>query len=717
MRKSKNKVEQTTKLLEGSKGGGGGGKGGQSEGAKEAPNTLQSKSTVRVVEALSEGPIGGFVNTQALLNSIYFDDTPVMGPNGSTNIPEVLMRANYGAHVQEVLIGFALAETEYGVGVTLDTTGTIRLINSGVDVVRVTVQFPNGLSQTDTKTGNTDGFGVGLEIYAYSDDGGSAFYYREVSGKTVRPYEEAWDIPRPTGNETTNWYIRVRRTSAPQGSSYIQDAVAWTRYTEIENDTSETATYPDVAHVGLEIDAKATGSQIPRRSYFLKGLLIKVPSNFTAMTVNDFGVITYGTYSGNWDGTFKPFLELCNDPVWICYDLLTNTRYGLGNEIDPNTIDKFSFYDAAKYNSQVITYQYLNNMGVPETIAEPRYTFNGPIQTQEQAFKVVQAVASTCRGSIYAGAGGITFLQDRPKESVGTITNASVVDGVFTYSGSELGERYTVVKVTFNDSTDRYLPNVIEYEDPVMIDRFGYNVSEVAAFGVTSPGQAFRMGKWIVETTCNQTESVQFTMSFNSAFFGIGEVVSIADNNYVTTDMGGIIDNVLVNGLNTDIYVDRVVLNSARVLQFIDKYTAKSVKVPILSMLPQTNGNTIVKISGTTTQPAVDTPYLAYDVIEPREWVITGVTENVGIYSYTGVAYDYTKFSRVETGVAANKTKANTQFLISLEQVQHRLNLLDPEFMMLVFSLLASAVLLPLKLKQVTQLLIPDSTLSVLFRI
>lgn len=63
-------------------------------------------------------------------------------------------------------------------------------------------------------------------------------------------------------------------------------------------------------------------SNIPQRAYDLYGRIIQVPSNYD---------VTTRTYSGTWDGTFKP--SWSDNPAWVFYDICTNTRYGLGHLI------------------------------------------------------------------------------------------------------------------------------------------------------------------------------------------------------------------------------------------------------------------------------------------------------------------------------------------------------------------------------------------------
>lgn len=50
---------------------------------------------------------------------------------------------------------------------------------------------------------------------------------------------------------------------------------------------------------------------------------------------------------GMWDGTFK--IAWTNNPAWILFDVITNSRYGLGNMLGSFSCDKWTLYDIARY--------------------------------------------------------------------------------------------------------------------------------------------------------------------------------------------------------------------------------------------------------------------------------------------------------------------------------------------------------------------------------
>src|SRR4029077_2469785 len=125
----------------------------------------------------------------------------------------------------------------------------------------------------------------------------------------------------------------------------------------------------------------------------LDGIMLNVPSNYDPIT---------HAYAGDWDGSFK--LAWTNNPAWVLYGLLTNERWGLATVIYQSAIDKWSFYEAAVFND--------NPIATPDGGSEPRYTCNCVINTLQDAWTVLTAVASTMLATVYFGSGTVFLSQD-----------------------------------------------------------------------------------------------------------------------------------------------------------------------------------------------------------------------------------------------------------------------------------------------------------------
>ncbi|MCA8079912.1 phage tail protein [Burkholderia cepacia] len=512
-------AESGPKRISGAKGGGGGGGGG------ESPDSLHSVARAKVLDAISEGPIVGLVKG---MQSVFLDGTPIQNSDGSVNFQNYSVDVRTGTLDQEFMPGFPAVERESAVGVPLtsDAPWVRQVQNTQLSAVRIRFGVP-ALQKSDPATGV---FGYRVE-YAIdlSVDGGS---YAQVlssafDGKTTSLYERSHRIELPRA--TTGWLARVRRITPNAHSSLIADTVNIEAITEV---IDRKLRYPMTALIGMTFDARSF-SQVPVRSYHVRGLIIRVPSNYDPET---------RTYSGAWDGTFKP--AWTNNPAWIFYDLLLNDRYGLGKTVDASMIDKWGLYEIARYCDVMVSD---GRGGV-----EPRFTCNCVIQSAADAYKVLQDIASVFRGISYWGPGAVVASADMPSDPVYVYTAANVIDGAFRYVGSERKTRYTVALVSYNDPSNQYKQAVEYVPDDDGIARYGVIKTQVTAFGCTSQAQAHRLGRWLLLTSRYESGTVSFKVGMDGVLVGPGQVIAIADPRKAGRRIGGRIRAVAGNVVTLD---------------------------------------------------------------------------------------------------------------------------------------------------------------------
>nr|WP_254208222.1 phage tail protein [Burkholderia multivorans] len=494
------------KRISGAKGGGGGGGGG------ESPDSLHSTARAKVLDIIGEGPIVGLVNG---MQSVYLDGTPIQNADGSVNFQNYTVDVRTGTLDQDYMPGFPAVERETAVGIPLtsDAPWVRQVQNTQLTAVRIRFGVP-ALQKSDPSAGV---FGYRVE-YAIdlSVDGGS---YAEVlrgafDGKTTSLYERSHRIELPRAK--TGWLVRVRRITPNAHSSLIADTVNIEAITEV---IDRKLRYPMTALVGMTFDARSF-SQVPVRSYHVRGLIVRVPSNYDPET---------RTYSGVWDGTFKP--AWTNNPAWIFYDLLLNERYGLGKSVDASMVDKWGLYEIARYCDVMVSD---GKGGV-----EPRFACNCVIQSAADAFKVLQDIASVFRGIAYWGPGAVVASADMPSDPVYVYTAANVIDGSFRYVGSERKTRYTVALVSYNDPSNQYKQAVEYVPDEDGIARYGVVKTQVTAFGCTSQAQAHRVGQWILLTSRYEAGTVSFQVGMDGVLVGPGQVIAIADPRKAGRRIGG----------------------------------------------------------------------------------------------------------------------------------------------------------------------------------
>ena len=277
--------------------------------------------------------------------------------------------------------------------------------------------------------------------------------------------------------------------------------------------------YPFSACVGMNISTEEFQT-LPTRSYLVRGRKVRVPEN--AVPREDGSL----EFNGNFDGSLgEAVWTTC--PVCIFYDLLTNKRYGAGHFVDASNLSWVDLYPLARYANELID-------------GEPRFACNVQVSSQAEAFTVLQDFASVFRGMMYWQSNLIQVTADHgnlrndddtidPVPAVHIFSNSNVIGGVFNYSGSSLKTRSTSIRIRYSDPDNFYKPNVICIEDADLIEKYGYQVKEVLAFGCTSKNQAKRMGRWMMKSEELDGSTVTFSVGLEGALVFPGQVFAVQD--------------------------------------------------------------------------------------------------------------------------------------------------------------------------------------------
>lgn len=505
------------KTIAGAGGGGGGGKGGGGHTATEDPDSLQSRAMISILDLIGEGQIGGLVDGA---KSIFLNDTPLQNSDGSYNFGDsTLWSFKNGSQLQTPHSLVADTETPHAMGVKVTSSSPrfFTVTNSEVDSVNVIMSFPS-LTYTNPENGDVHGTSVQYK-FAISTDGGPYVDYggvQSVDGKSRSKYQVSHllSLTKPFSTAT----VRVSRVSADATVSTLQNESWIESYSEVINSR---LSYPNSAVAAIRVDSMQFGS-VPSRSYLVDGMMIQIPSNYNPLT---------NTYTGIWPGIGAFNIAVSSNPAWVLYDLLTNKRYGLGDFINPSMIDVAKLYTIGKYCDEL----------VPDGFGgtEKRFELNTQISGQKDAYKTISDITSCFRGMTYWSGGLIGFSQDAPAEPGMIYTDANVIGGMFTYSGSARKDRHSVVLVTYNDPDDLYRQKIEYVEDPELVIRYGVRKADIVAFGCTSRGQAARIGRWLLYTERYESDVITFSVGMDSAFVHPGDVIQISDKQRVGKRMGG----------------------------------------------------------------------------------------------------------------------------------------------------------------------------------
>lgn len=610
----------------------------------EDPDTLRSKSSASILAVFAEGEIQGFAGDSS--NAIFLDDTPL---NRFSGVDAPVFNA--GTQGQPSLPGFDDIRIEQSVGlqakfnapITVGTTSS--LLNQIIVRVGVSSLF------VITDKGDVRASVVFFFIVITDSLGDGRETPLRIQGKTRGAYDQEHSFPV---HGTGPWSVTVRRGSPDSDSAKSNSDFFFRAIVGIIN---QTLRYPNTAMIGLRVSAE-NFQTIPAVSALLRGLKIQVPDNYNSAS---------NSYSGVWEGDFKT--EYNNNPVWVFYDLLTNTRYGAGSffadpeqafnvpGIGPADVDIYGLLPIAKYCDESVP----NGRGG----TEKRFTFNGYINNRAEAFEVLNSLAAAFRGMLYYAQGQIIVTQDKEKPVTQLFSPSNVINEVddsgnvtkppFAYEGTARKARKTVALVSWNDPGDRYKVKIEYCEDRDGIERYGYREVDIRGFGCTSQGQAQRLGKWTLLSDLYETETVTFKIGAEGFFVFPGEIIHVADPSRNTGIAAGIAPSLTLDTIT----LDRPVVLSPNISYqiILNDGNGNSIERSVTNAAGE---HSVLSVAPSLPVLVAPTPWILRESIaNPRSYRVTALSEDDGIVSVFAVSYYAEKFAIADSSARIDEQRTS----------------------------------------------------------
>jgi predicted phage tail protein len=649
----------------------------------EDPESLRSRSEALFVAVLSEGELLGFEPGVDPLTRIFLDNVPIKNVDGSFNfqigqvftgsaasaegkggfvgtisattnvnrtsatgaINSVVVDYRVGTQAQVAMPGFDDVKAEQGVNIKVTrTSGPVSRTTTSSLFSRLRVRVGIGsLFFIDEKTGDTRGTSVSFNV-RIRPEGGLTFFSenRTISGKSRGPVDFEYEYAM---QGTGPWVVTVERLTADPATVRISDDLY---FKAIIGVIDRSFRYPNTALLGLKIGAESFSS-IPQVSAELMGMKMKIPSNYNPYSRQ---------YSGIWDGSFKA--DWSNNPAWVFYDLLTNTRYGAGTFIGEANVDRYSLLPIAQYCDELVP----NGRGG----TEPRFTFNAYITDRGEAYDVLNALAASFRGMLYFSEGSVVAIQDKPKAVTRIFTPANVIqktdeDGnitepPFSYEGTARKARKTIALVSWNDPDDNYKAKIEYVEDREGLERYGYHEIEVRAFGTTSQGQAQRIGRWILLTDQLETEMVTFKVATEGFFVLPGEVIGISDPAKGGKRYGGRV----ASGSSSSVVVIDAPFTIVGGASYVLSVTLSDGSVQTQTVVNGAGATSAISVSPAfSSAPEAGAAWvLQENGIGSRRFRVISVNEDDGVVTILASFYEGTKFSLADSSTILSAKRVST---------------------------------------------------------
>ncbi|BBS30111.1 hypothetical protein WP5S18C02_03170 [Enterobacter cloacae] len=606
-------------IIQGAKGG-----GGSAHTPVEQPDDLLSVAKLKMLIAVSEGEIQGDLTAQ----NIFLNDTPLANDSGEYNFSGVKWEFRKGTQDQTYIAGMPQVDNELAVGTTVTTTApwTRQFTNLSLDAIRIKLSLPVQYLYKD----NGDMVGTVTE-YAIdlSTDGGAwkTVVNGKFDGKTTTEYQRDHRIDLP--KSTSGWSVRVRRITADASGSNSKLVNAFKVFSYAEVIDSKLR-YPLTALLYVEVDSSQFNGSAPKVTCKIKGKLIKVPDNYDPTT---------RTYSGSWSGGFK--MAWSNNPAWIFYDLVLDEIYGMGTRVDVSMVDKWALYSIAQYCDEMVS------DGAGGT--EPRFTCNVFIQSQKDAWQVLNDLAAVFRGITFWGNDQIYVQADVPQDDVDWVYNVSnVIDGLFTYAGGSYKNRYSSCLVSWSDPQNHYSDTVEGVYDSALVERYDVRQTSLTAIGCTSQSEAHRRGRWVLLSNAKDG-TVSFGVGLDGYIPLPAEIIGVADPFRSGKENGGRISAVNGRQITLDREIDyaakdRLVVNlpdGKAQTRTISAVSADKKTVTVATAFSQ------VPVAGAVW--AIDSDNLAIQYF--RVTSIAANDDSTGGFTITAVQHDPNKYRYIDDGV------------------------------------------------------------------
>ena len=596
-------------------------------------------------------------------------------------------------------------------------------LSLGQHAAEVTIQFL-GLQKFETN-GDILGTEVNYQIQLQIDNSPTftTIIDETITGRSKDSYSREHTINLPTDTygdaNYTQAKIRVKRITDDSDPDLIQDTFGVSRIEEV---VYTPQSYPNCAYSTLRVSAEQFSS-VPQRAFRIRGIKVKIPgagannsgtptvvknqADADALglgTVSSFGFIHYPAgYIFN--GTMGA-AQWCTCPAMILLDLLTNQRYGLGVHISPDfdilnpsdvdlfkNIDLFSYVQASRYanaDSSVpnTTLTQKNLIKLEDGTFEPRFACNVSIQGTAEAYALINELAGVMRGFPIWQTGSITLTQDRPTDSSFLFSLANVTEAGFSYSGSSLKQRHSVVSVSYFNMDSREIDYEV-FEDTAAVAKLGIIKKTVKAFGCTSRTQAIRLAKAILFSEQNESEVVSFSTSIDAgAIVRPGSVISINDPVRSLERRSGRVKSATTTVITVDSSQDLSTLQGTNKTLSVMLPDGK-VETKTLAAGNSSVTNNVITLSSALSQaPSENAIWILSssgdEGVEPQTFRVISVEEQDGVnYAITALTYNPGKYANIDEDVALpvrnlsllNRPKSPPSGLIAEEKIIVKNNL------------------------------------------
>lgn len=618
----------------------------------EFVTTDGDSNTLHSLLALGEGEIESItdvkINDNPIDNFQGITTVTRMGTNNQTSIPNFEDLHNVVPINTQIVNG-----TPY-----IYTTA-----DSDVEAFEIDVRFPGGLYQVDDTTGEIISWSVDIKV-SYKKHSAGAYTVEGTHTFSGKSRSSLRRVIRVEGLDADQYDIKIERTSDnssldPQknGDSYLQ---------AIDEIKTDNLSYPNTALLAVHsLATNQLSGASPSYSAVVRGRKVSIPQ--VQLTGDDvpwedyyydpdddkFKLLADDTEL-DWDGT--SYIEAWSaNPVWCLKDLMTNTRYGIGEFIDASLIPDEWYLQEAKHCEERI--------GDGNGGFEKRYRLDVVIDSQNRALDLLMQLTSAFNAFLFYSGGTLKIIIDRPGTPVQQFGMGNIIKDSFQQTWTTLRDAPNYIEIQYLDKDKDYQQETIAVIDEADLAANKPMRKRSMRVYTTRTSQALRIGRFAKNVAKYVARVVTFKAAVDAIACQIGDLISFSHDVPAWGDSG----RVRTGSTTTSIVLDKsVTIETGKTYTLQIRFADDTIEERTVSSAVGTHST--LSVSSAFSQAPADydlfsfgesniqtKPFRVVNMVvdEKSEVEITAIEYNANIYDDSDVVLPDNNYSALSVEVPA----------------------------------------------------------------
>lgn len=483
--------------------------------------------------------------------------------NTASNFANYTIETRLGTNDQTVIPNFEDLHDIHALSVPLTKNNPYVYTTQSSDVEAFEIRFnlPSGLYQQDG-SGNILAWDVAFQV-EYKVHTDANYIDLGITTISAKSRSEVRRIFRKVGLTAEQYDIRITRTS--DDSSLEPNKNGDLYLIGVDEINTDDLAYPNTGVAGVKALAiEQLSGDSPEYEFEIEGREISVPKVMNGAVEVDWEDYYWDPVAAcyklivddtelTWDEETY-VIKYCANPIWCIYDLMINTRYGVGDSIGTNDNDLDYLLEMSQYCEEKVP--------DGEGGYEKRFRLDVCIDSPQKALDLVMQLADTFRALPFISDNGkIRIAIKKPDVPVQLFNMSNIIKDSFSQSWGSKRDIPNMVYVQYDNQDNYYQSEKISVIDDAALEAGKPKYRKDLRYYGTKLSYAIRYGRNFIKTAKYCNEVVVFKSGMGAAIRQCGEVIDISHD----VPQWGFSGKVLADSTTTLVKLDReIVIENAK---------------------------------------------------------------------------------------------------------------------------------------------------------